>query len=89
MPGGGRLSWDERWTRPAWRSQPGLDVEALIADLWPDRLFCDVFQVKAGYLLAARAEDGLPLPSGQEDPLIAELTEMISADLRCAGLPER
>jgi hypothetical protein len=26
-----------------------------------------VFQVKAGYLLAARAENGLPLPSGQEE----------------------
>ncbi|MFZ3348335.1 MAG: hypothetical protein WA488_19915 [Mycobacterium sp.] len=52
-------------------------------------MFYDVFQVKAGYLLAAHAEDGLPLPSGQEDPVIAELTEMISADLRCAGLPER
>jgi hypothetical protein len=26
-----------------------------------------VFQVKAGYLLAARAKDGLPLPSGQEE----------------------
>jgi hypothetical protein len=52
-------------------------------------LFSDVFQVKAGYLLAARTEDGLPLPSGQLDPLVAELTEMVSADLRNAGLPER
>ena len=26
-----------------------------------------MFQVKAGYLLAARAEDGLPLPSGQDE----------------------
>ena len=48
-----------------------------------------MFQVKAGSLLAARAEDGLRLPSGQEDPLIAELTEMISADLRRAFVAAR
>ena len=63
--------------------------EALVAELWPDSLFSDVFQVKAGYLLAARTEDGLPLPSGQHDPLVAELTEMVSADQRNAGVPER
>ena len=85
----GPLSWDERWTRPGSRSQPSQDVEALVAELWPDTSFSDVFQVKAGYLLAARAEDGLPLPSGQLDPLVAELTEMVSAELRNAGLPER
>ncbi|OBK33738.1 hypothetical protein A5658_12875 [Mycobacterium sp. 1245111.1] len=56
--------------------------------LWPDDSFSDVFQIRAGYLLAARAEDGLPMPGGQEDPLFAELTELISADLRRAGFGE-
>jgi hypothetical protein len=67
----------------------GLQPQERFRRTHADKWLFDVFQVKAGYLLAARAEDGLPLPSGQEDPLIAELTETISADLRRAGLAER
>jgi hypothetical protein len=89
MPDPDTLSWDERWRSPECRSQPSQDIEALIRELWPDDLFSDVFQIKVGYLLTARSQDGFPLPSGREDPLVAELTEMVSADLRRAGLPER
>jgi hypothetical protein len=89
MPDRDPLSWDERWRRPEYRRQPSQEVVELIADLWPDDSFSDVFQVKAGYLLVARAEDGFPSPSGQEDPLVAELTEMVCDELRRAGLPER
>lgn len=82
------LSWVERWTRPDSRSHPSPGVEALIAELWPDDAYSDVFQIKAGYLLAALVEDGQPLPGRREDPLVGELTEMVLADLREAGLPD-
>ncbi|MGH3970643.1 MAG: hypothetical protein ACRDTV_21635, partial [Mycobacterium sp.] len=88
-PDRSQVSWDQRWTRPVYRSEPSQDIETLITDLWPDPVFSAVFRIKAGYLLAARAEDGLELPSGQEDPLTAELAEMIYTDLRSDGLPER
>ncbi|MGH3970392.1 MAG: hypothetical protein ACRDTV_20280 [Mycobacterium sp.] len=88
-PDRSQLSWDQRWTRPEFRSEPSQDIEALIADLWPDPMFSAVFRIKAGYLLAARAEAGVALPSGQADPLTAELTQMVYADLRSDGLPER
>ena len=57
--------------------------------LWPTPDFSGPFRIKAGYLLAARAEDGLIPPAHHEDPLTAELAQMIYSDLRTDGLPER
>ena len=51
--------------------------------------FSGPFRIKAGYLLAARVEDSLALPAHREDPLTAELAQMIYSDLRHDGLPER
>lgn len=81
--------WDQRWTRPALRTEPSPDIEALIAHLWPEPTHSGYFRIKAGYLLAARAEDQLELPSGPHDPLTAQLALMISHDIREDGLPER
>lgn len=84
-----QVSWDQRWTRPQCRSDPSQDIEALIANLWPDPDHSAVYRIKAGYLLAARAEDGLPLPSGPDDPLTSTLAQMVYTDLRDDGIPER
>ncbi|WP_244604171.1 hypothetical protein [Mycobacterium attenuatum] len=89
MPDRSQLPWDQRWTRPQYRSEPSQDIEALIGRLWPDPGFSAVFRIKAGYLLAARAEDGLALPNGPGDPLARTLAQMIYSDLRDDGLPER
>ncbi|WP_244193491.1 hypothetical protein [Mycobacterium nebraskense] len=88
-PDRSQVTWDQRWTNPAYRSDPSPDTEDLIAALWPKPAFSAVFRIKAGYLLSARAEDGLPVPSHPGDPLTAELAQMIYADLRSDGLPER
>ena len=72
-----------------YQSEPTEDLEALIDRLWPAPDFSGPFRIKAGYLLAARAEDGLTLPAHPEDPLTAELAQMIYSDLRKDGLPER
>ena len=88
-PDRSHVPWDQRWTNPPYRSEPSQDTEDLIAALWPKPAFSAVFRIKAGYLLSARAEDGLPAPSDQADPLTAELAQMIYADLRSDGLPER
>ncbi|CQD24544.1 hypothetical protein BN1232_06253 [Mycobacterium lentiflavum] len=89
VPDRSDVPWDQRWTRPQYRSKPGQDIEDLIARLWPDPRFSAVFRIKAGYLLAARAEEGLPLPSGPQDPLTDQLAQMVYSDLRHDGLPER
>lgn len=86
---GSQLRWDQRWTNPLHRSDPSPDTEDLIAALWPKPAYSAVFRIKAGYLLSARAEDGLPTPSGPADPLTAELAQMIYSDLRSDGLPEK
>lgn len=83
------LPWQQRWTQPELRSEPDGQTEALIEALWPAAEFSPVFQIKAGYLLAARAEDGLALPQHRQDRLTAELVQMIRDDLRHDGLPER
>lgn len=51
--------------------------------------FSALFRIKAGYLLAARAEDQLALPRQASDPLAVELAEMVYQDLRDDGLPAR
>lgn len=55
--------------------------------VWPAPNYSAVFRIKAGYLIAARAEDRLPLPRSEDDPLAAELAQMVHADLRADGLP--
>ena len=86
---GGQVGWAQRWTNPGYQSEPTEDLEALIDRLWPAPDFSGPFRIKAGYLLAARAEDGLIPPAHHEDPLTAELAQMIYSDLRTDGLPER
>lgn len=82
-----QLSWQQRWTQPPYRSDPNVEIEALITRLWPDPQFSMVFRIKAGYLLAALHEDGLRLPAHPEEPLTAELADLIYTDLRHDGLP--
>jgi hypothetical protein len=84
-----QVGWAQRWTNPVYQSEPTEDLEALIDHLWPAPDFSGPFRIKAGYLLAARAEDGLIPPAHHEDPLTAELAQMIYSDLRKDGLPER
>lgn len=83
-----QIPWDQRWTRTRYRTEPSDQIEALAAAIWPDPNYSAVFRIKAGYLLAARAEDQLPLPRHAGDPLAEQLAQMIYADLRHDGLPE-
>jgi hypothetical protein len=80
------LAWDRRWTHTQYRTDPTDDLETLAATVWPSPDYSAVFRIKAGYLIAARAEDRLPLPRDRDDPLAAELAQMVYADLRADGL---
>jgi hypothetical protein len=84
-----QVPWDQRWIHTQYRTDPSAQIEALAAAIWPDPDFSAVFRIKAGYLLVAREEDRLPLPTGREDPLAEELTQMVYSDLRHDGLPDR
>lgn len=89
MPDRIQVPWHQRWTHTHYRTEPSETIEDLAAVIWPDPNFSAVFRIKAGYLLASRQEDHLRLPSHPEDPLAAELAQMIYRDLRSDGLPER
>lgn len=84
-----QVPWDQRWTRTYYRSDPSERIEELVAAVWPEPDFSDVFRIKAGYLLAARVEDQLPIPQARSDPLAGQLAQMVYSDLRHDGLPER
>ena len=89
MPDPATLDWEQRWTNPACQTEPSEELEALIDRLWPAPDYSGPFRIKAGYLMSARTEDGLPVPAHPGDPLTAELGQMIYHDLRADGLPER
>lgn len=74
----------DRW-RTLRRSEPTPTVTALVAQLWPTR--SDWFAIKAEYLLQARAEDDLELPSSPDSALAQELALLVDDDLRSDGLP--
>ncbi|CAM5672705.1 hypothetical protein [Mycolicibacterium aubagnense] len=84
-----QLPWDQRWTRPDYRTEPTEDLEELTAHLWPDPAYSAVFRIKAAYLLASRAEDGLAPPTDPDSPQAHELAQLVYRDLREDGLPER
>lgn len=88
-PDRAQLPWDQRWTRTAYRTDPDETLEDLAETLWPAPDFSIEFRIKAGYLLAARAQDGLPLPSQPDEDLTAQLARLVYADLKSDGLPER
>lgn len=89
LPDRSHVPWGQRWTHTGYRSDPSEQIEDLVAAIWPDPDFSAVFRIKAGYLLAARQEDQLPLPSHRGDPLAAQLAQMVYRDLRHDGLPDR
>lgn len=82
-----QVPWNQRWTDARYRSQPGEDLEDLAARVWPAPAFSTMFRIKAAYLLIARIEDGLPVPTRPDDPLAAQLAPMIYDDLRADGYP--
>jgi hypothetical protein len=89
MPDRSEVLWDRRWTHTQYRTEPTEDQEDLVTAVWPAPDFSGLFRIKAGYLIAARAEDQLALPTDRHDPLAAQLAQMVYADLREDGLPEK
>jgi hypothetical protein len=89
MPDRREVPWDRRWTHTQYRTEPSEVQEDLVTSVWPAPDFSALFRIKAGYLIAARAEDQLVAPTDQHDPLAAQLAQMVYADLRADGLPEK
>ena len=89
VPDRSQVPWDRRWTHTQYRTEPTEDQVDLVAAVWPAPDFSDLFRIKAEYLIAARAEDALTIPSDRTDPLAAQLAQMVYQDLRADGLPDR
>lgn len=86
MPPREQVPWNKRWTSPRYRTEPSEELEALVRRVWPDPRFTVGFRIKAGYLMAARIEDGLPIPDHPGHPLAGDLALMVQRDLRDDGL---
>lgn len=78
-----------RWSSTQHAIDPSPELEALVERVWPEPDFSVTFQIKAGYLLAARDAQGQVQPQDQDDPLAAQLAQLVYDDLRRDGLPER
>lgn len=78
-----------RWSSTQHAIDPSPELEDLVEQVWPEPGFSVTFQIKAGYLLAARDAEGLVPPQGPDDPLAVQLAQLVYADLRRDGLPER
>ncbi len=87
LPDRSQMPWDRRWTRTYYRTEPTEEQEELVATVWPAPEFSALFRIKAEYLVAARAEDRLPLPADRYDPLADQLAQLVYGDLRTDGLP--
>jgi hypothetical protein len=75
------VPWQQRWTDPDYWTEPSEELEAQVAQIWPQPQFSTMFQILAGYLLASRTEDGEPIPTSGRDPLAAQLAPLIEAEL--------
>lgn len=80
---------DQRWSSTQYAIDPSPELEALVERVWPEPDFSVTFQIKAGYLLAARDARGQVQPQDQDDPLAAQLAQLVYDDLRRDGLPEQ
>jgi len=79
------VSWQDRWRDVRYRTEPSEAVEDLVDRVWPQR--SAMFRVKAAYLLATRAEEGLPVPSSPRHHLVPRLTPLVEQDLLADGYP--
>lgn len=79
------VAWENRWRHLHYQSPPSEQIEDLASHVWADR--SPMFQVEAAYLLAARAEEGRPLPNSPHHRLAHQLAPLIEEALREAGHP--
>lgn len=83
-----RVPVDQRWSSTRFAIDPSPELEALVERVWPEPDFSVMFQIKAGYLLAAREAQGQVQPQVPDDPLAGQLAQLVYDDLRRDGLPE-
>lgn len=83
------VPWEQRWIHSELRSEPSETLEDLAETVWPDPEFSVMFRIKAGYLLAALAEEGLQLPHQVGDQRAMQLAPLVYDDLERDGLPRR
>jgi len=70
----------DRWRRHKDQmGDPEPEIEALTDEVWPEQTIG--FRVMAGYLMQTRYEDSEPIPETPDDPLKAQFTDLVAAEL--------
>ncbi|MBB1032386.1 hypothetical protein G6027_16175 [Dietzia sp. SLG310A2-38A2] len=76
-------SWQtspDRWrTNTDVMGDPSPEIDALTEDVWPEQTIR--FRVMAAFLMQTRYEDSQPIPEDPDDPLKAQFTDLIEAEL--------
>lgn len=81
------VPWRERWMHLRYRTEPNEAIEELVRQVWPEDRYTAMFRVTASYLLAARLEDGLELPTSRRHILAVELVPQVNKELDNLGYP--
>lgn len=70
----------DRWkTSKNLMDDPQPEIDALTDEVWPEQTIR--FRVMAGYLMQTRYEDSQPIPETPTDPLKAQFTDLVAAEL--------
>ena len=70
----------DRWqTSKNLMDDPQPEIDVLVDEVWPEQTIR--FRVMAGYLMQTRYEDDQPIPETTTDPLKAQFTQLVTAEL--------
>lgn len=70
----------DRWkTSKNLMDDPQPEIDTLTDEVWPEQPIR--FRVMAGYLMQTRYEDDQPIPETPSDPLKAQFTDLVAAEL--------
>lgn len=79
------VRWEDRWRDKRFRTKPTEAVFDWVYAVWPER--STMFRVKAAYLVATTAEEGLPVPSSPRHHLVPQFTRRVEEELHADGYP--
>lgn len=81
------IPWQDRWMDPRYWVEASDQLMDLVRQVWSEERWTAMFRAMAGYLVATRLDEGLPIPTGPRDALVETLTPQVNNALAKIGYP--